>query len=247
MPQVRCPKCAAPVELDSGVKFAKCNYCDSLIFFDRAGAGFYYVIPFKLSQDDAVGTFRRWAGGSTKAKDLDHLANISTVEKSYFPVYMFRREMNGREEVIIEPAGSTTLPGLHSLKVPGGDLKIFDQSFDATEAELIRPDIEMTHYLDTLPGKAKEQSLVYFPIWRIDYTFKGAPYQVLVDASSSEVFANSFPTRSSAAYLLVAIGGFLAFMAEGFIAAASLIPGLVLMGLTVVAVFIISLVVARRL
>jgi hypothetical protein len=235
------------VELDSGIKFTKCTYCDSLIFFDRAGAGFYYVIPFKLSQDDAIGTFRRWAGGSTKAKDLDRLANISAIKKSYFPVYLFRRDLNGREEVIIEPAGSTTLPGLHSLKVPGGDLRIFDQSFDTGEAELIKPDIEMTHYLNTLPGTAKEQSLVYFPIWTIDYSFEGSQYQVVVDASSSEVFANNFPTRGSAAYLLVAIGGFVAFMAEGFLAAVSLIPGLVLMAITVVVVFVVSLMVARRL
>ena len=247
MPQVNCPKCAAPVELDSGIKFTKCTYCGSLIFFDRAGAGFYYVIPFKLSQNDAIGTFRRWAGGSTKAKDLDRNANITGVKKAYFPVYMFRRDVDGREEVIIEPAGSTTLPGLHSLKVPGGDLKIFDQSFDTTEAELIKPDIEMTHYLTSLPGKSKEQSLVYFPIWKIDYTFNGKSYQVIVDASSSEVFANDFPARSSAAYLLVAIVGFLAFLVEGFLATVALVPALALMGLTVVAVFVLSLIVARRL
>ena len=100
----------------AGSSRTKCNYCGSLIFFDRASAGFYYVIPFKLSQNDAIGTFRRWAGGSTKAKDLDRQANITAVKKVYFPVYMFRRDVDGREEVIIEPAGSTTLPGLHNLR-----------------------------------------------------------------------------------------------------------------------------------
>ncbi len=247
MPQIKCPKCSAPVELDAGVKFTKCSYCGSLIFFDRAGAGFYYVIPFKLSQNDAIGTFRRWAGGSTKAKDLDRLANITAVKKSYFPVYLFRRDVNGKEEVIIEPAGSTILPGLHSLKVPGGDLKVFDQSFDTTEAELIKPDIEMTHYLDSLPGTSKEQALVYFPIWKIDYTFGGKTYSVIVDASSSEVFSSDFPARGSAAYLLVAIAGFMAFLIEGFIATVALYPALIMMALTVAAVFVISLTVARRL
>ena len=65
-------------------------------------------------------------GGSTKAKDLDKAAVITAVKKSYFPVYLFRRDVGGREEVIVQPAGSTILPGLHQLKVPGGDLKIFD-------------------------------------------------------------------------------------------------------------------------
>ncbi len=247
MAQVNCPRCAAPIELDSGNKFAKCSYCGSMIFFDRTGAGFYYAIPFKLSQNDAVGTFRRWAGGSTKAKDLDRLASITSVKKKYFPVYLFRRDVNGREEVYVKPAGSTILPGLHQLKVPGGDLKIFDGNFDTNGAELVKPDIEMTHYLDNLPGKGKEQALVYFPIWTIDYTFNGASYQVVVDASSSEVFATSFPTRSSAAYLLVAVAGFFAFLVLGFVATVYLVPALILMALTVVAVFFISLTVARRL
>jgi DNA-directed RNA polymerase subunit RPC12/RpoP len=246
MAQVNCPKCAAPIELDSGNKFAKCSYCGSLIFFDRTGAGFYYAIPFKLSQNDAVGTFRRWAGGSTKAKDLDRLANITAVKKKYFPAYLFRREIGGKEEVLVKPAGSTILPGLHQLKVPGGDLKIFDDKFDISGAELVKPDIEMTHYLDGLPGTGKEQALVYFPIWTIDYAFNGSSYQVVVDASSSEVFATSFPTRSSAAYLLVAMVGFFAFLALGFVATVSLVPALILMAITVVAVFFISLTVARR-
>lgn len=247
MAQVKCPKCAAPIELDSGNKFAKCSYCGSMVFFDRTGAGFYYAIPFKLGQNDAIGTFRRWAGGSTKAKDLDRLANITGVKKKYFPVYLFRRDVSDREEVVVEPAGSTILPGLHQLKVPGGDLKIFDDKFDTDGAEMVKPDIEMTHYLDKLLGTGKEQALVFFPIWTIDYTFEGATYQVVVDASSSEVFSASFPARSSAAYLMVAVVGFFAFLVLGFVATVFLVPALILMALTVVAVFLISLTVAKRL
>jgi hypothetical protein len=246
MAQIKCPKCAAPVEFDAGTKFTKCGYCGSLIYLDRTGAGFYYAIPFKLSQDDAVGTFRRWAGGSTKAKDLDRLAQVTTVKKQYFPVYLFRRDQGGKEVVIIEPAGSTILPGLHQLKVPGGDLKIFDATFDTSGAELIKPDIEMLHYMDSLPGSRKEQSLVFFPIWTIEYTFNGAKYQVVVDASSSEVFAATFPVRSSAAYIMVTLVGFVAFLAEGFLATQYLVPAVLLMALTVLAVFYISFTVARR-
>jgi hypothetical protein len=246
MAEIKCPKCAAPVQLDAGTKFTKCSYCGSLIYIDRTGAGFYYAIPFRLSEADAIGTFRRWAGGSTRAKDLDKLANITSVKKQYFPVYLFRRDLNGKEEVIIEPAGSTILPGLHQLKVPGGDLKIFDATFDTAGAELIKPDIEMLHYLDKLPGTSKEQALVFFPIWTVEYTFGGGHYQAVVDASSSEVFSAVFPTRSSAAYIGVALAGFAAFVAEGFVAAANLGVGVALMAITVAAVFYISLTVARR-
>lgn len=234
------------MEIDAGTKFTKCSYCGTNIYIDRSGAGFYYIIPFAVKENDAVGMFRRWASGPTKAKDLDRLAQIGLVKRKYFPVYMFKRDVDGKEQVFIEPAGSTTLPGLHSLKIPAGDLKIFDDKFDLGGAELIKPDIEMLPYLSSLPGKPKEQALVYFPIWELIYAFNGKRYEVVIDASSGEVFSSEFPARGSAAYVAVAGGGFLAFAAEGLLALVNLPVALIAMGVTVVGVFLASLFVARR-
>ena len=232
--------------IDTGVKFVKCTYCQSQIYLDRTGAGFYYALPFMVKENDSVGMFRRWAAGPTKAKDLDKLAQLAGVKRQYFPVYMFKRDVNNVEQVFIEPAGSTTLPGLHSLKVPAGDLKIFDASFDTQGADMVKPDIEMMSYLNNLPGKPKEQALVYFPIWKLDYVFNQKKYGVVVDGSSGEVFSSEFPTRSSAAYMAVAGIGFLAFIGEGVVATSSLMIGAGLMVATVIGVFAAALFVARR-
>ena len=247
MASIKCPKCAAPVAFDAGTKFIKCSYCDSQIHIDRSGAGFYYAVPFAIDETNAMGLFRRWAAGPTKAKDLDKRAQVAGVQKQYFPVYRLKRDVNGKEQVFFEPAGSTTLPGLHALKVPAGDLKMFDSSFDTSGAELIKPDIEMISYVDSLPGKPKEQALVFLPIWRLTYVFEQKRYDVVVDASAGEVFSASFPTRSSAAYMLVAAFGFLAFAFEGVLALSSITVALVLMVLTVIGVFAASFTVARRL
>lgn len=246
MATVKCPKCAAPVPLDAGVKFVKCPYCSSQIYLDRTGAGFYYALPFMMEETQAVGVFRRWAAGSTKAKDLDKLAQLAGVKRQYFPVYMFKRDVNDVEQVKIEPAGSTTLPGLHNLKVPAGDLKIFDSTFDTKGAEVIKPDIEMMAYMNQLPGKPKEQALVYFPIWKLDYVFNQKKYETIVDASSGEVFASEFPTRSSSAYIAVAVLGFFAIAGEGVIATTSVIGAVAAIAVTVVALFAVALFVARR-
>ena len=248
MASIKCPKCAAPVEYDVKDKFVQCTYCGSLIYLDKSGAGFYYAVPFMIDQNNAIGTFRRWASGPTKAKDLDRSARVIGAKKEYFPVYLFKRDVNGVEQVQVEPAGSTTLPGLHSLKVPAGDMKVFDNKFDTGGAELIKPDIEMASYLSLLPGKPKEQALVYFPIWTIEYVFEEKRYSAVVSATSGEVFTAEFPSRSSASYLLVAIAGFVAFIAEGLIAAQTGMFGLavVMMLVTVLAVFGIAYYVATR-
>jgi hypothetical protein len=243
---VNCPKCGAPVPFDTGVKFVKCPYCSSQVYIDRTGAGFYYALPFMMEEEQAVGVFKRWAAGPTKAKDLDKFAQIAGVKREYFPVYMFKRDVNGVEQVIFEPAGSTTLPGLHSLKVPAGDIKILDASFDTKGAEMVKPDIEMMAYTNRLPGKPKEQALVYFPIWKLDYVFNQKKYQAVIDGSSGEVFSSEFPTRSSAAYVLVAVIGFFAIMLEGLIATSSLAAAVAAIAVTVVALFGAALFVARR-
>ncbi|MDD1769153.1 MAG: zinc ribbon domain-containing protein [Methanomassiliicoccales archaeon] len=246
MATISCPKCGARVEFDAGTKFTKCSHCGTEIYIDRSGAGFYYIIPFNVKENDAVGIFKRWAAGSTKAKDLDKLAQIGVMKKEYFPVYMFKRDVSGKEEVHVEPAGSTTLPGLHNLKIPAGDLKIFDEKFDLVGAKLITPDIEMSPYLGSLPGKAKEQALVYFPIWEVYYVFNGKKYEIVIDASSGEVFSSEFPARGSGAYLVVAVVGFLAFIGEGLLATVNLPIALIAMAATVVGIFASALFVARR-
>jgi hypothetical protein len=246
MASIKCPKCAAPVEFDAKDKFIQCTYCGSLIYLDRSGAGFYYTVPFMIDQNNAIGTFRRWASGPTKAKDLDKLAQVVSAKKEYFPVYLFKRDVDGVERIQVEPAGSTTLPGLHSLKVPAGEMKVFDNKFDTGGAELIKPDIEMSSYMNSLPGKPKEQALVYFPIWKIEYTFEQKRYQAVVSATAGEIFAAEFPTRGSAAYLSVAIIGFIAFIAEGLLATSNLLIAVALMAVTVMAVFGIAYFVAKR-
>jgi hypothetical protein len=104
----------------------------------------------------------------------------------------------------------------------------------------------MAAYLHRLPGRPKEQALVFFPIWTVDYVHEGKRYEVVIDASSGEVFAADFPKRGSGAYMLVAAAGFVAFLGETLLLASNPIPAVALMGITLAGVFGASLFVARR-
>ncbi len=208
MATINCTKCGAPNELDAGAKFMRCAFCESQIYIDKSGAGFFYVLPYQLDTAAADGVFRRWAAGSDKAKDLESTARVVDTKATYFPVFMFRRDIQGKEQVYVEPARSTTLPGLHSLKVPPGDLKVFDQKYDFGDVELDQPNIEMMAYMDKLAGDPKEQALVYFPIYTVEYDYQGGRYQVVIDGSSGEVFASQWPPRQAVGYYAVGIGGF---------------------------------------
>ena len=218
MPEFRCNKCGAQVQFEAGDRFVKCSYCGTQLFIDKSGASFFYIMPFMVDRTNSQGIFRRWAAGSRTARDLDKLANIVEHKQAYFPVYLFRRDVNGKELVRVEPAKSTTLPGLHSLKIPAGDLKIFDQSYQpGSGVEMVNPDIEMGAYLPDLEGKPLEQALVYFPIWAIQYEYNGKKYATVIDGSSGEVHPGDYPTRSSAPYFLIAAAAFVIFFIEGMV------------------------------
>jgi hypothetical protein len=239
---VKCTKCGAPIELDPGVRIAKCKFCDSQIFLDRSGAGFFYIIPFMMNATQAQAVFKRWSAGSRMAKDLESEARISVLRQSYFPVYMFKRDVGGKEQVLVQPARSTILPGMRNLKIPPGDLKVFDQKFSTEGAEVIQPDMDMVAYLNTLPGKPLEQALVYFPTWMVEYNYKGRKFSAVIDGSSGEIFATDYPPRQAAPYIIVGVAGFVAFVIEGFF-----IPwGLIAAAVTAPAIFYAGYYVARN-
>ncbi len=251
MTEVKCTKCGAPIPFDSGDRFARCAYCGTQIYIDKSGVVFFYIMPFFIDKTNAQGIFKRWAAGSAMARDLEARAQVTEIKQTYFPVYLFKRDLGGKELVKVEPARSTTLPGLHSLKVPAGDIKIFDKDYAVGGIEILKPDIDMSAYLPNLPGAAKEQSLVYFPIWTVRYQYNGRPYDMVVDGSSGEVFAADFPARRGAPYLIIAGLAFIVFFAEGIIGwilGYFRIPGigLVLAIPTIPVVFLMAAAILRR-
>jgi hypothetical protein len=243
---IKCTKCGAPNDLDAGAKFMRCAFCDGQIYVDKTGAGFFYILPYQIGQQDAQGVFRRWCAGSDRAKDLEQAARVTAFTQAYFPVFMFRRRTDRGEEVFVEPARSTTLPGLHSLKVPPGDLKVFDQKHDHGEAELMQPNIEMVAYLSSLPGEAQEQALVYFPIYQVQYSYGDRSWDVVIDGSSGEVFSADHPPRRTAAYYAVGLGGFVACVVWGMLIPGNVVLGIVGLFLTIPALFAASFWVARN-
>ncbi|MDV0441196.1 hypothetical protein [Methanorbis furvi] len=209
MSQLRCPKCGAPVRAEHGKQYVTCDSCQTVIYIDRSSVIFNYIMPFILDEEKARAVFRRWCAGPSLAKDLEQTAEITSVEKIYFPVFLFRRTIKGQEKSIIKPAKGTTLPGLQSQIIPPGDVKVFDSSISTKGAEIITPEISVETYLADLPGTAKEQALLYLPFYVFHYRYQGVDYISVMGGTSGRVYTAGFPGRSAAPYALVVGGGFL--------------------------------------
>ena len=203
MPDFQCPKCGAVLQVKPGAQMATCPFCDTVTYIDRSSALFFYLLPFSIDEAAAKGIFKRWMAGPAQAKDLESSATISKLTKEFFPVFRFRRTVNGREAVFAKPAKGTLLPGMQALIIPPGNVVVYDAKASTGNAEVIQPDIAIDSYLPELTGAPIDQALVYFPIYEIAYDYKGATYQAVIDGSSGAVYTTSSPTRSSSAYIAV--------------------------------------------
>lgn len=171
---------------------------------------FYYLIPFAVNEDQARMIFARWLKNPHMAKNLHTNAKITKFRKIFFPVYLFTRIVDGEERLIIKPARGTLIEGMENLKVPPGSMKIFDNTIGPLDAERLDPDTTMEAFLPELPGTAKSQSLLYFPIYEIEYEFKENTWHAAIEGASGAVHATLYPMRSSLPFGMVFAIGFIA-------------------------------------
>lgn len=200
MSNFTCPKCGSGLDVKPGTQMVTCSYCGTVTYIDRRYALFFYLLPFSIDENAAKSTFKRWTANPVNAKDLEAEAKIVKFSKVFFPVFQFNRTVGAKVQAIVKPARGTTLPGLQNLIIPPGNMKVFDNTVSTGSAEVMKPDIAIDSYLPELEGEAIDQSLVYFPLYQITYTYKKTEYQLIIDGSSGEVYAADSPKRSSASY-----------------------------------------------
>ena len=106
-----CTQCGGEGALGSGQRFLTCRFCGATLFVDRSGIVGHYRLPRLLGADEAKAACRRWMAGNETVKDLDTKSTIESIEAISFPVWLFRVQAQGGEEVVIEPDGDASLAG----------------------------------------------------------------------------------------------------------------------------------------
>ncbi len=213
--QIPCQQCTAilPVEQDS--QFVTCSYCGTTNFIDKTRAVFHYAVRSTVQEPDALAALRRWMGGNDTVKNLDQKATIESVTFQYFPMWMVRVQQDGQEQVFLEPAAALSVSELKHLTVPAADLEAYDHTLDALATTPTVPYEAMQQWLENdhglKPEASQAVSLVHLPIYVCKYSFKNQRYTAVVDAATSKVFANIYPSKWEAPYALIGAAAFLAY------------------------------------
>jgi predicted RNA-binding Zn-ribbon protein involved in translation (DUF1610 family) len=201
-----CTQCGGELHPDEGQIFLTCPYCGSTVYLDKERVVFHWYLAPTLDENKAGAQLARWMTGNQTVKDLDKKAMVTGRTFEYFPVWYFKRHSStGREEIQIEPAAATSVSELRTLKLPAGDLRRYDATIDP-QAHTPSVPLETARgwTLDRQPSSEviAEQALVHIPLYTFKYTYQGKPFTAIVEAGTGGVFANIYPAKAEAPYLL---------------------------------------------
>ncbi len=211
-----CAQCGGELHPDEGQIFLTCPYCNSTVYLDKSRVVFHWLLAPTLDEIKARGALKRWMAGNQTVKDLDQKAQISGQTFEYFPVWYFKVQGgDGKESMLLEPAAATSVSELRGLNLPAGDLQKYDSSCDG---EARQPNVPLeaaqkwAEGRQPSQGKIAEQALVHIPLYTYKYSFQNKPYTAVVEAATGGVFANIYPAKAEAPYLMAGVLTALVFL-----------------------------------
>lgn len=219
--QILCRQCSAPLPIEQGTQYINCEYCGTTNFVEKGKLVFHYAVRTTVREDEATAALRRWMAGNETIKGLDREAQIDRPVFQHFPMWFVRTTRDGKEEVYLEPAAALSVSELKHLSIPAADLEPYDQAYDETAVTATVPYNAMVGWLKEEHGlegsEIKEVSLVHLPTYVFKYRYKDRQYTAVVDAATSEVFANIYPSKWEVPYLAIGAAAFAAYFCAALI------------------------------
>lgn len=213
---IHCTQCGGELHPDEGQIFLTCPYCSSTVYLDKSQVVFHWYLAPTLDENQARQALFRWMGGNQTVKDLDKKSQVTGVSFQYFPLwYLKRRQANGKEDILLEPAAAISVSELRSIKLPAGDLRKYTSSLDAQAAA---PSVPLDTALGWLEERQVprqeivERALVHLPLYSCKYSFKGKEYLALVEGGTGGVVANIYPAKAEAPYQTIGVVSALVFL-----------------------------------
>jgi hypothetical protein len=194
--------------------FLTCPYCGATVFLDKSRVVFHWYLAPTINETQAREALARWMAGNQTVKDLDKKSQVVGQSFQYFPMWYFKRSVQGRDQIELQPAAATSVTELRHLPLSAGDLRKYEPSIESQSAE---PTVPMEAALgwaaSSLPqaGAAPqstqvlESALVHIPLFTFKYVFNNQTYTAVVEAATGKVLANIYPAKAEAPYL--AAGG----------------------------------------
>jgi hypothetical protein len=226
--QLACTQCGGELHPDEGQAFLTCPYCGSTVYVDKSQVVFHNYLAPTIDESKGRGFLARWMAGNQTVKDLDKKSRVVGSAFEYFPLWYFKRRTSSREEILLEPAAATSVSELKKLILPAGDLRKYEASLDSQARPPTIPLEASLAWLEqrNIPrAEIVERSLVHIPLYTFKYVYQNKPYTAVVEAATGNVFANIFPAKAEAPYMMAGCAAALVYLCLALFPIAGVIVG----------------------
>jgi len=248
---LKCTQCGGVLKYEKGRTFVSCSFCDASMFIDKSEIVFHYWIKPTLDMSAAHMKLRRWMAGNETVETLDTKSKTTKESFFFFPVWRFVIDRAGDEEIIIEPAVSTSVTEIRFMDMPAGMLNFYDVQKVENPDQFMNVDVQYESALQWLRDREidtnliKQASLVHVPVFHFTYQFEEYEYSAVVEAAAGKVMANYFPSKKELPFTALALGGAAIFFIEGLLCPTFLIRFLVMLATAVPMGFLANYVIRK--
>jgi hypothetical protein len=219
---ISCTQCGASIEPRADERLLECPYCSTALVLDGSSTLFHEMMLPTIAAEQAAAHLRRFLGGRETVADLDRKARLEGPRLEYFPFWAFTISVNGREQVVLQPAAPSSLQGLQGIELPPGKTRPMTAE-SAAGVPVVDPEVPADtarEWLTTRYGEStavRKTVLYHLPIFRTPYSYRGTTYQAAVDAISGKVFPADFPSKAESPFVMVAALALVIFGIEGLV------------------------------
>lgn len=207
--KIKCSQCGAPLDVPRGADYITCPFCGSTIEIKKEiYQGEFWAKPV-FDKAAATERFFRW----TAERDKPARFNERVVLKSVIPVWVptwhikeWKASEGGARDIAfsIQPgfAEKKTYEALSPQNLPLETIKPLEGPLDG---EMAKPDMEPAEKINFLKSRGQdvqELSLVYVPLYRVEYSYKGKDYSLLIEGMTGGVHAKDYPRKPGWPYYL---------------------------------------------
>ncbi len=193
--EIKCTQCGAGIEIKEDSGFITCPYCDSRLYVETDQTVEHLYIKPRLQAEQLKGAL----GRELFKKELTQPVEVVSAKLIFIPFWLVRLD-NGFLRV---PASQLEFSEMKKFKIPVGKLAPYEPELER-DYEVRLPEIDLNELL-SMPqikrflDRIKKISLIHIPFWEISYKYEENIYQALIDAGSSQLFAEELPPSPSKA------------------------------------------------
>lgn len=210
--KVKCSQCGAPLDVPRGADHITCPFCGSSIEIKREiYQGEFWAKPV-FDKAAAAERFFRWTAERDKPARLREQVELKNIIPVWVPTWHVKEWKTGKGgirdiafSIIPGFADKKTYEALSPENLPLQTIRPLENPLDG---EMAKPDMKPADKITFLKSRGQdvqELSLVYVPIYRVEYSYKGKSYDLLIEGMTGGVHAKDYPVKPGWPYYLYTV------------------------------------------